>query len=178
MNNTLETVICFTTILVGGKHLRELRLSSNGLARINGPLIFTEPPSKLLVDLTNNQIQCISPDVFKISSSRGGKITKLYLGKNRLGGQLYNDVNCSTFQWYKYLTVLDLGANGIKILHPNVFSCLPYLVTLDVGDNALKQIDFEFSHMHQLSSLDLSNNLITTFSSNLMKKLISRFSAQ
>jgi hypothetical protein len=85
------------TIIFGGKFLKYIQLDYNSLQSINGPIIFTEPPTDLFVSLTNNQLTCLAPDLFYNSTLNGSFVTALRLSNNRLGQQLDHDALGRTF---------------------------------------------------------------------------------
>ena len=165
------------TVIHGGKLLRQLSLKSNGLQRLEGPVYFTEPPTNLRIDLQDNQIRCLSPELFQLTMSKGGSIVILNLSGNRLADQLQQDADGATFYYYLSLEDLNLANNGIKELHPRIFNNLRMLKRLNLNHNSLRTLDFSFSHMHRLSKLDLSFNLISNMNDSLLETISKMFRA-
>lgn len=166
------------TLIYGGKLLKYLLLDYNSLEIITGPIIFTEPPTNLLISLTNNQLTCLAPDLFYYSTLNGSEITVLKLSNNRLGQQLDHDAQGSTFQHYKHLRRLNLVSNGITQLTRKTFVHNAELQKLHLAMNSLRAITFEFHHMKNLQFLGLSYNLFSTISQDVLRNFSAIISRQ
>ena len=158
-------------IVFGGRSLRFIRLRHNPLYRIEGPIFFTEPPEQLVIDLSDNMITCFAPGVFGLATNNGSVVAELNFSGNRLGEQLSTDYKGLTFSHLSSLVNLNLAWNTIKSLPPDVFTNVTRLEILNLSSNSLKLLEFRFDHMRNLRMLDLSNNLISSLSGSLQKKL-------
>lgn len=161
-------------IIFGGPILREVVYKSNGLSLFRGPVIFTTPNPNipLTFDLADNGFTCVAHNVLNYSLSFGLNLGKFQLSGNDLGAQLERDTEGKVFDLYRNLTELNLAKNNIKVLPRNVFIKLSKLEVLNVSRNSLGQIQFEFSHMELLKTLDIANNLITNLNSEVLDELV------
>ena len=162
-------------ILFGGKYLRKFEYRKNELGRMTGNIIVTIPNSIVSLDVSDNGITCFSPDVFNISLSLGGNLFELDLPSNSLAGQLETDLSGMTFKELKTLKILHLARNQIFSLRDKTFSHLEMMKKLNLSQNYLKIIDFEFSHMRQLSYLYVSYNLSSSLEPDITRKLSNLF---
>ena len=136
--------------------LKEIQLKQNGIVEVETP--FIEKPNlnvPINVDLSFNKITSLA--FLNDSVVRGLRIEKLFLSDNMLGRRMDETV----FENFHHLERLDLSSNEIKILTGNVFSNQKNLIVLKLAANCLWLIDFEFTHMSNLTVLDLSNNSLT-----------------
>ena len=157
-------------IIFGGAHIKFFEYRLNGLERLRGPFIISQPVKNAVFDFSDNKFSCISPDALTITVKYGSIITQLILSGNRLSAQMEADVNGITFKDLMDLDKLDLANNGIKKLSVGIFSQLSKIKVLNLSQNSLRQIDFEFSHMKTLKMLDISYNLLTTLQESTMQK--------
>jgi len=172
-----ESHILPQVVITGGKNLKALRLGMNGLQRIEGPIYFTEPVTNISIDLKDNQISCLAPQLFRNSSMNGSYIGELNLAGNRLADQLRGDKTGVIFQYYERLSKLNLSRNAIKTLNHRTFEKLPNLRILDLSMNSLRTIEFKFDHMSRLQYLDLSDNLIADLNDSLRMTFSTMFKA-
>ena len=115
------------------------------------------PNSLLTVDLSHNGLVTLGPNVLKSSIMKGLNLHQLLLSYNKLGGQIHNDTG-EMFENYKRLKILDLSENEIDHLSRSIFTNLSSLVELNLSGNLLRSIDFDFSGMHVLRSIDATRN--------------------
>ena len=99
----------------------------------------------------------IEADCFKKSIDRGLILDGLHLSGNHLEDQLRNESK-NFLKDLNHLTVLDLSINAIKTLPKSTFLNQTNIKSLNFSRNYLVSLDFEFSHMKNLSLLDLSDN--------------------
>jgi len=164
-------------ILGSNRHLREFIYKANGFSRCVGPLIINNcnPGLALTFDLSDNEMTCIAPDLLKISINSGCNIGAMVRANNDLGGQLERDINRRVFRLYSNLTELNLVKNSIKSLPFKIFENLKVLEYLNLSGNSLRKIDFEFKHFQCMNVLDMSNNLITSLSMDILDNLQNLF---
>ena len=77
----------------------------------------------------------------------------------------------TVFKYFSDLTELDLSVNNIKKLPESIFAHLDKLEILNLSRNSLLFIEFQLSHMKHLQVLDLSENLISQFDTNLKENV-------
>ena len=120
-------------------------------------------------DLSRNKMVTLYPDAFRESVGSGLRFGGLLLSENKLGDQLGKS-DQQIFKLLRHLRVLDLSFNDIKNLPYGAFKNNANLGILNLSrlsSNFLLTIQFQFSHMTNLQILDLSNNLISQFNSDL-----------
>ena len=144
--------------------LKFLSLKGNGIDVISSP--FIEKPNRdipLELDFDQNRLQSLG--FLEAAIRRGLKLRSLRLNGNRLGmvggGSVRGRLLSNVFQNNTHLEILDLSANYIKEIPEDGFVNLKHLRKLYLNKNTIDLILFEFSHMVNLSLLDLSNNSIT-----------------
>ena len=157
--------------------LRLLSLSSNGIDEMSYMFI-EQPNSDVLLDLNLDQNGLTHVGFLQKAIRKGLKLRSLRLSENRLGrgGGERNEgrLQSSVFRNFSHLEILDLSANEIRGISEEGFINLKHMRTLYMSKNSLVLILFEFSHMANLSSLDLSNNAI----SEINDKTLEKFEAQ
>ena len=157
-------------IFLGGGHIKLFEYRLNGLRKILGPLIISQPMKNVVLDFSDNSFSCIAPDAFSTAITLGTTIKELILSGNKLAVQMKADVSGLTFKDFVHLEKLNLANNGIKSLPTGIFSNLSNMTVLNLSQNSLRQIEFEFSHMNMLQVCDISHNLLTTLESNTLQK--------
>ena len=139
-------------------NLRVLNASWNYLEKIDGPLHFeTEAPKQLTIDFSVNNLIWLDPD---FGTHAEFSLDRLFLAKNNLGPQLTNETIPNLIRTLKNLTELDLSDNSIKSLPSNFFVHQLKMERIDLSQNAMRLINFKFTHMKNLTLLDLSRNLL------------------
>ena len=145
-------------ILFSSKSMRILNESRNYLHKIEGPLHFaTTAPERLTLDFSVNSLVWLDPD---FGTHAGFFIEKLFLANNNLGSQLRNKTIANPIHTLKKLTELDLSRNNIKTLQSDFFAHQLRMKRIDLSQNAMHFIGFKFTHMKNLTMLDLSGNLL------------------
>ena len=99
----------------------------------------------------------------KRNIQNGAIIDQLLLSENNLGQFLSND-SVPQFAFYKDLRRLDLSLNRIKSLPPMIFNNLTNLEYLNLSSNSLIFVDFTFSNLNKVHTMDISNNLLVQLS--------------
>ena len=153
---------------LGGNHMQEFIYRENGLKFFTGPFVIGYPNPKvpLTIDVSDNGLTCVSPDILMWTIKRGGRIDKMAFSNNNLYEQLEHDLTGDLFKHYKLMTNLQLDRNGIKSLPWLIFQNLSSMEILNLSGNSLRLIEFKISHMKQLKVLDIGNNLITNIDAN------------
>ena len=136
--------------------LKWFKLTNNFVDQIATPFIHTPNPN-VPIDINLNFNRLTSLAFLKDSAVRGLKIRELYLTGNMLGRTMDETI----FENFYHLEKLDLGSNGIKQLTGKVFSNQKNLKLLKLAANCLWLIDFEFTHMSNLTALNLRGNSLT-----------------
>ena len=119
----------------------------------------------LRLDFSRNKLVTVAGDFFKQSVDQGVIFDGLYLSDNSLGEQL-RYMNGIFFKDLANLTVLDLSFNSIKTLPELIFINQSEMQILNLSKNSLHSVNFKFSHMVNLSHLDLSENLMALLDLN------------
>ena len=121
-------------------------------------MLFTDRTSTgVTLDFSSNNCERIYADYWEYS---GDSIVILTLNNNDLGGLLARHGNSSFLQWLTQLVELNLIRNNIKDLPRSTFSRQNNLQRLLLADNSLIYMNFEVSHISNLTYLDLSGNLL------------------
>jgi toll-like receptor 2 len=94
----------------------------------------------------------------------------LNLSNNQLGKQM-DERGDRVFTNFWNLTNLDLTLNGIKRLPYSIFENLYKLECLNLSKNSLILIDFKMSHLRNLILLDVSENLVSQFNTQLQNDI-------
>ena len=137
-------------------NLKWFGLTNNYVDQIATPFIHSPNPDvPVTVNLNYNRLTSLA--FLNDSVVRGLRIRELYLTDNMLGRTMGETV----FENFHHLERLDLTSNGIKLLTGKVFSNQKHLIVLKLAANCLWLIDFEFTHMSNLTALDLSGNSLT-----------------
>ena len=157
-------------IILGGAHLKLIEYRLNGLEKVRGPLIMSQPMTNVVFDFSDNRFSCIAPDAFSITVMLGSIIKELNLGGNKLATQMEADVSGITFKDFMHLDKLSLANNGIKRLSTGIFSHLPNMKALNLSQNSLRQIEFQFDHMKTLAMIDVSYNLLTSLQRSTLRE--------
>ena len=162
-------------IILGARSLRHLDFSDNGMSQLLGPVLFDRAPDhKVTLNLSNNLCTFVNP---LLAEYCGTFFENLILSYNRLGKQLKTDHTSSVFGHFVDLKYLDLSFNEIKILHSDVFINQSHLLSLNFSGNSLQFLNFKIMHMNNLTTLDLSRNLLLQISEdcrNHIQSLTSR----
>ena len=124
----------------------------------------------LSVDLSNNKLTTLYPDVLSESIAKGLRIGGLMLSDNRLGEQFDNQTS-NVFENYPELKILDLSLNGINTLAGSMFVNLTALEILNLSANFLHAMNFKFVHMNKLFAIDLLNNRLSRVNSEAQTEL-------
>ena len=118
-----------------------------------------------LMDLGNNQMEYISPKFFANFSS----IKTLFLDKNNLYKMAID--RSSEFEhifiYLTYLTTIDLSANYLSTIPQNMFSRNKHISRVNLSRNRLYTFIQQYTAC-QLTSLDLSNNMVKQLDSKSM----------
>ena len=136
--------------------MKHLNLSSNRITDLKG----TDFPKSLeLIDVTDNRIQRLIPNSFKLPNLR-----KLILSRNRIKS-LRQDV----FSGYldgtglRNMKFLDVSHNRLTGISSLTFNELVDLVRLDLRHNLIDTLDDgAFYGMHSLKVLNLDYNRLET----------------
>ena len=104
------------------------------------------------------------------SISRGLKLRSLRLSENRLGSSSGGELSDEVFQNYTALEILDLSFNEISTISSKAFINQKHLRNLNLSRNFLVIIIFEFLHISNLYTLDLSNNSITQLNEETLEQ--------
>ena len=94
---------------------------------------------------------------------------------NKLGQQINDDMEGTTFKMLEKLTTLKLRNNRIDILSEKAFVYSKNLEFLDLSLNGLSNLKFRFDHMRNLSKLYLQENKLSKFPVDLLEHM-SRYS--
>ena len=136
--------------------LKSLLMKSNFVDRVESPFI-EKPNSNITIDIDFSFNNLESLAFLNDSAVRGLRIRKLHLADNLLGRQMKE----GDFDNYRHLETLDLTSNEIKKLTGGIFIHQTKLKVLNLKNNCLWLINFEFTHMKDLTFLDLSDNSLT-----------------
>ena len=138
--------------------LEILRVSNNQLLSIPNGLGALTRLKKIY--LNENAIQFLPPNVF----SKMIGLEEIYLYKNRL--ENICDNNSSIFDNMKHLKFLDIHSNYLTIF--NIFTEMPILDSLLLSYNQIQYIN-GLDKCYNLTNLDLNNNKIMDFPSDILK---------
>lgn len=160
--------------------LQVLNLADNKLAALP-PVVFNKSQQLQELHLQNNSLTLVTPELFAGLSN----LVLLNLSHNAIDSHL---LSSDTFGGLLSLKVLDLSHNKLSDLDPNLFSqmtsleqlildanqihhlkslpSLPKLRKLSLAGNGLQTIE-TLSPFQNLTSLDLSGNLLTHVQLNL-----------
>jgi Leucine-rich repeat (LRR) protein len=144
-------------------NLSDLHLASNNLTFLNGRCFFNLRNLKKLI-LKNNQINSI--DFLQLNKNDLYNLEYLEIEENKI--TLINETH---FQFYFYLSSLNLNSNPIESIHKNTFKSLKLLKTLWVSNTKidslflnsnLKELDFSYlnasiSGIEQLTNIEWIN---------------------
>ena len=75
------------------------------------------------------------------------------------------------FEYFKDLLSLDLSSNGIKSLPDSVFKSQNNLRILNLSKNSLLLINFQVAHLTKITTIDVSENLLSQLGEKLQKDL-------
>ena len=148
----------FRIRLFGENELQLFVFRSNSIQTLT-ELVINKPNHRipLTADFSRNNLNRIEADCFNNSIYLGLILDGLYLSGNHLEDQLRSESK-SFLKDLNHLTVLDLSINAIKTLPRSTFLNQTNIRSLNFSRNYLVSLDFEFSHMLNLSLLDLSDN--------------------
>ncbi|KAK7112987.1 toll-like receptor 4 [Littorina saxatilis] len=145
--------------------LLNLDLSNNLLTTWIGPV--TGLTKLVTLDLANNFAGNISTRFFNTFTS----LKFLNVSRNYLHYVIENDTNGELFEPLQELQSLDLSKNYLKVVPSNVFRGLINLQNLVLSHNKIFPVEFNISHMKNLSLLDLSYNYIRFLPQSVMDHL-------
>ena len=170
--------------MMNNNSLQFVYLSSNSIRRMPKPFYcpFTKPSFRL-VDLSNNNIECINSSYF--SHCDWSCLNVLNLRGNRMREVYDNVCNHNMTYFLAFLrplwnlTKLDLSGNIINNnLHLNSFEKQNLLEELYISQMGLKNLAAKISHMKRLKYLDVSFNNLQCLSREVMMKLSNLSSIQ
>ena len=136
-NSARELINMRRIDLYNTNSLSEFSFSHNSLVSLDLINIY-EPNSNvaLTLDLSDNRLTTISPNMLKASISRGVRLVKLLLANNQLGKHFAKDIE-ETFSSFGALRTLDLSNNNIRTLPKTTFVNLRQLEYLNLSENSL-----------------------------------------
>ena len=138
--------------------LEVLRISNNQLLEIPEELGVLTRLKKLF--LNENSLQFLPRNLF----SKMVGLEEIYLYKNQL--EDICDSSSSIFDNMKHLKFLDIHSNHLTIF--NIFTEIPILDSLLLSYNQLQHIN-GLDKCYNLTNLDLNNNKISEFPSDILK---------
>ena len=139
-------------------YLEVLRVSNNQLLSIPEGLGALTRLKKLY--LNENSLQFLPPNVF----AKMVGLEEIYLYKNRL--ENICDNRYSIFDNMKHLKFLDIHSNYLTMF--NIFTEMPILDSLLLSYNQIQYIN-GLDKCYNLTNLDLNNNKIAEFPSDILK---------
>ena len=138
--------------------LEILRVSNNQLLSIPNGLGALTRLKKIY--LNENSLQFLPPNLF----SKMIGLEEIYLYKNRL--ENICDNNSSIFDNMKHLKFLDIHSNYLTVF--NIFTEMPILDSLLLSYNQIQYVN-GLDKCYNLTNLDLNNNKIMDFPSDILK---------
>ena len=138
--------------------LEVLRVSNNQLLELPEELGVLTRLKKLF--LNENSLQFLPRNLF----SKMAGLEEIYLYKNQL--EDICDSSSSIFDNMKHLKFLDIHSNHLTIF--NIFTEMPILDSLLLSYNQLQHIN-GLDKCYNLTNLDLNNNKISEFPSDILK---------
>ena len=148
-------------------NLRFLDISDNVFHSWTEPMILVDHLK--LLNLSNNFGSNISRDFFRNCPN----LEHLDASNNRIGPKLVEDANGELFQHLKCLKYLNISNNWIEYLPSKIFQNTPELQHLDLSSNRLKNVSFDYTHLVNLSYLNLKSNGLSTVPLNLLNRIAS-----
>ena len=161
-----------TLSLIGSNKLEVLNLHSNAIDFVQKPCTFVEQPNNLTtlaIDFSSNKLTTM--EFLQDSIAKGLRLRMMKLNENKLGNELSRPDSLKLFATLPELEILDLSTNEVKKIWSGIFRKQSKMKRLNLSKNFLGIIEFEFSHMTNLLSLDLSGNLITRLDASTCDKL-------
>ncbi|CAC5392386.1 unnamed protein product [Mytilus coruscus] len=155
-----------TEVELSNNKLQSVDLSNNILTRWIGPL--RNVKNLKYLDLSSNMCSHLSTFFF---SPDFNILEELSLRNNLLGLILPSDIHGNTFQHLLNVVKLDLSQNRISKLPKLIFKSQRKMKILDLSDNSIETIDFQVSHLKNLSYLNLKNNFITFIDSHTIVEI-------
>ena len=143
--------------------LSYLEYRDNNLEYLSLTIRYPNSTVPLVLDFSRNKIAKIDLYDMKRNIQNGTIIDQLLLSENNLGQFMSND-SVPQFAFYKDLRRLDLSLNRIKSLPPMIFNNLTNLEYLNLSSNSLIFVDFVFSNLNKVRTIDISNNLLVQLS--------------
>ena len=156
--------------------LNVLRLSNNFVDRVEGPFI-EKPNSDVPIDIDFSLNRLVSLTFLNDSAVKGLRIRQLFLSGNLLGKQMKENV----LENHHELELLDLSSNEITEVTGDIFIHQTKMKILNLRKNFLHLVNFDLTHMKNLTMWDLSENLLTQLNEktrdrlNMMKTISPRF---
>lgn len=141
--------------------IEQVELRGNKLRNLTARGLFAFNPFLKKIDLSYNDIQVISPEIFSHNSSN---LVELNLYGNNLV-----EIDSSTFSNLKNLRVLRLGFNNLNTISADLLFSLRKLEELDLSRNQLVNVNSHLSRLPfglgtaNLRRINLSRNNLTDF---------------
>ena len=154
--------ICFDS----NNNLKTLHLQGSLLFCFDGPVHGLE---KLETIHLNKNLAWQISEVFFDGSPN---LKHINLNENLLYEALLQ-VGSRLFLKTPLVEILEMSLNQIEDLPSDMFKHLGNLVRLNLSNNTLKTFEFDMSHMHKLTTIDISFNHIDTINENTRNDLYS-----
>ena len=143
-----------------------LRFTNNSIEHIEGPFI-EKPNPDVPIDIDFSLNRLVSLTFLNDSAVRGLRIRKLFLSGNQLGKQMRED----SFENHHELETLDLSSNEITEVTGDIFIHQTKMRILNLSRNFLHLVNFDLTHMKNLTMWDLSENLLTQLNEKTRDRL-------
>ena len=143
-----------------------LRLTNNSIEHVEGPFI-EKPNPDVPIDIDFSLNRLVSLIFLNDSAVRGLRIRKLFLSGNQLGEQMKEN----SFENHHHLETLDLSCNEITEVTGEIFIHQTKLKILNLRKNFLHLVNFDLTHMENLTMWDLSENLLTQLNEKTRERL-------
>ncbi|CAK8697409.1 unnamed protein product [Clavelina lepadiformis] len=157
---------------IGGMFfLYDLDLSWNNIDHVVAKADFDEVVNLDYLSLAHNEIPCFQADAFKGLT----KLTELDISHNNLTAAEKRNTSCLPRECLcrlKSLIVLRISSNYVPEIfkEDGFFSCLPLLTNLQAANCGIEVLaEHAFAGLEHLSSLDLSDNSIVSWPSELLR---------
>ena len=151
---------CIVTLTItNSSHLTRFDFSHNTVDEIDIPFMLNPNSNNVEIDYSENGL--FELEFLEKSIKSGLVLRTLKLAENKLVSQSDGTLSEQIFQGYIHLEELDMSSNEIKLIPKKAFVEQRKLRSLILRKNDLTLITFEFSHMPNLTILDLGQNLLT-----------------
>ena len=150
------------TLEIGFMPSLEYLIFRNNFVRVlkNVTVFGNTTSASFKIDLSRNSMVSFARSFDHIINNKGFRVVSLLLSENRLGEEL-GENGQRVFKYFKDVRELDLSLNNIKTLPDLIFKNNAGLEYLYFNKNSLSLINFQISHMRNLQSLDLSENMLS-----------------